>query len=443
MGTSLNGLTPSATYTGLLKFGDNTAISASLKAISDGAGNDTILELSTTALQIGGSTGVFWDNTNKRLGIGTNTPLYNLDVVETSGSLDAVFTNSDATSNITFYQDNDQAKGLRLQSYGSTAPGTLLDGTINRANSTVYRTNDASNPMVFGGFATSSEQVYFGKNSFTLALNNTTNNVTIGASSGTARLFIKGAGTTSATTSLLVENSAGTDMLGIYDNGRVFLGNAGVNQPYIINFDGSSTEGGNGQAIRIRQQANINGILMQYFADGLFNNTTSGNNVSHDFLATGYRGNTGSGNYNALRLSYTINNISGSTQTGTARGISVNATETSLEGMLHKLMDLQVGGSSKFEVLSTGSTAVSINSTTQGFLPPRMTTTQRDAIATPASGLQVYDSTVNRASVYSTAWENVITEVNASPNSVSNIWSGSQAQYDALTPNASTLYFIV
>jgi hypothetical protein len=57
--------------------------------------------------------------------------------------------------------------------------------------------------------------------------------------------------------------------------------------------------------------------------------------------------------------------------------------------------------------------------------------------------LVVYDSTVNRASVYSTAWENVITEVNASPNSVSNIWSGSQAQYNALTPNASTLYFIV
>jgi len=92
---------------------------------------------------------------------------------------------------------------------------------------------------------------------------------------------------------------------------------------------------------------------------------------------------------------------------------------------------------------STASAVLEAASTTQGFLPPRMTTTQKNAIATPASGLQVYDSTVNRASVYSTAWENVITEVNASPNSVSNIWSGSQAQYDALTPNASTLYFIV
>lgn len=35
-----------------------------------------------------------------------------------------------------------------------------------------------------------------------------------------------------------------------------------------------------------------------------------------------------------------------------------------------------------------------IDSTTQGFLMPRMTSAQRDAIATPAQGLQVYDTTL-------------------------------------------------
>ncbi len=34
-------------------------------------------------------------------------------------------------------------------------------------------------------------------------------------------------------------------------------------------------------------------------------------------------------------------------------------------------------------------------STTQGFLPPRMTTAQRDAIVTPATGLTIYNTTVN------------------------------------------------
>ena len=53
MGTSLNGLTPSATYSGLIKFGDNSAIGASLKYLSDGDGNDTLLAMSTTSLNIG------------------------------------------------------------------------------------------------------------------------------------------------------------------------------------------------------------------------------------------------------------------------------------------------------------------------------------------------------------------------------------------------------
>ena len=38
---------------------------------------------------------------------------------------------------------------------------------------------------------------------------------------------------------------------------------------------------------------------------------------------------------------------------------------------------------------------VELASTTQGFLPPHMTTSQRDAIASPATGLTMYNTTVN------------------------------------------------
>lgn len=41
------------------------------------------------------------------------------------------------------------------------------------------------------------------------------------------------------------------------------------------------------------------------------------------------------------------------------------------------------------------SAKLEIASTTQGFLPPRMTTTQRDAITSPAGGLTIYNTTVN------------------------------------------------
>ena len=38
------------------------------------------------------------------------------------------------------------------------------------------------------------------------------------------------------------------------------------------------------------------------------------------------------------------------------------------------------------------SAILSANSTTKGFLPPRMTKTQRDAISSPATGLVIYQT---------------------------------------------------
>jgi hypothetical protein len=49
-----------------------------------------------------------------------------------------------------------------------------------------------------------------------------------------------------------------------------------------------------------------------------------------------------------------------------------------------------------------------LSSTTKGFLPPRMTGTERDAIATPPVGLTVYNTTTNKLNFYNgTAWEAV------------------------------------
>jgi hypothetical protein len=53
------------------------------------------------------------------------------------------------------------------------------------------------------------------------------------------------------------------------------------------------------------------------------------------------------------------------------------------------------------------SAQLAIDSTTKGFLPPRMTTTQKNAIASPASGLIVYDTTLNKLCVYTTTWETI------------------------------------
>ena len=53
------------------------------------------------------------------------------------------------------------------------------------------------------------------------------------------------------------------------------------------------------------------------------------------------------------------------------------------------------------------SSILHITSTTKGFLPPRMTTAQKTAIATPAAGLVVYDTDLAKLCVYTTAWETI------------------------------------
>lgn len=51
------------------------------------------------------------------------------------------------------------------------------------------------------------------------------------------------------------------------------------------------------------------------------------------------------------------------------------------------------------------SAMVDITSTVTGFLPPRMTTTERNAITTPAAGLMIYNTTTNKLNVFTTVWE--------------------------------------
>jgi hypothetical protein len=73
---------------------------------------------------------------------------------------------------------------------------------------------------------------------------------------------------------------------------------------------------------------------------------------------------------------------------------------------------LDVNGTARIQnKLSVGTpnqaTAImEVTSTTQGFLPPRMTTTQKNAISSPATGLVVYDTTLNKLCVRAaSAWE--------------------------------------
>jgi hypothetical protein len=57
---------------------------------------------------------------------------------------------------------------------------------------------------------------------------------------------------------------------------------------------------------------------------------------------------------------------------------------------------------------ANASALLDVQSTTKGVCMPNMTTTQKNAIASPAAGLMVFDTTLSKLSVYSgVAWETI------------------------------------
>jgi hypothetical protein len=211
---------------------------------------------------------LFWDDANNRLGVGTNAPN---DRLEVNGNIRV-----SATSFL----------------YSSVGGGAVTAGLL----------FSSSTPKV-SVYTNSAERVIFGTS--TVAT-------------------IKGSGTTSATTSLLVQNSAGTAALTVRDNLSATFGSTVTAVSY-------SCIGSNSTLATVYAQ---------------INNTF-------------------------LRAS--------------SQGLNISAAN----------------------IAPDNSAQLQVDSTTKGFLPPRMTTTEKNAIATPAAGLVVYDTTLNKLCVYTTAWETI------------------------------------
>jgi hypothetical protein len=97
----------------------------------------------------------------------------------------------------------------------------------------------------------------------------------------------------------------------------------------------------------------------------------------------------------------------------------VNATENTVGTATGKyLLNLQRNGTSRFVVQSYGNVGIGtatpnasaildVQSTTKGVRMPNMTTTEKNAIASPAAGLMVFDTTLSKLCVYTSAWETI------------------------------------
>ena len=120
---------------------------------------------------------------------------------------------------------------------------------------------------------------------------------------------------------------------------------------------------------------------------------------------------SGTTDYSSIVITNSVNHSG--TYAGVARGFYYNPSSVTYTGT-HRAIETVRGdvifGSMSGNV-SIGSTSINpsaqlqMTSITKGFLPPRMTSVQRNAIATPAAGLIVYDVTLNKHYGYNgTTW---------------------------------------
>jgi hypothetical protein len=145
------------------------------------------------------------------------------------------------------------------------------------------------------------------------------------------------------------------------------------------------------------------------------NNTATTSTTGTNYfsrLSPSFAPTSGTAVWNTFAISPTINQTGGAN--GITRGLYVNPTLTAaadfraIETTVGKVIFNGTGNVLVGTTTDVASSKLTVESTTQGFLPPRMTTTERNAIASPATGLMVFDTTLAKLCVYTgAAWETI------------------------------------
>lgn len=303
---------------------------------------------------------LFWDNTNKRLGVGTGTPTARLHVQRVQ-STDGIYLQT-GTTGVFLQSDNGGGSSLWVKQSG----------------------------------------------------------VGIGSAGGltaAAQLHIKGSGSTSATTSLLVQDSNGNQKLKVEDGGVIRFSSQAYIDP---NYPRLHLGLGTSSNALISTDRNILSFgISSNSAVLTINPTVSGAYISASQTYLGSQSatiwgdltdtNTYFGCYRPQSSGYFASNrhkmIGWDYVSDGNAGTRLYYTDSSAayEGLLlSSTGNVGIGTSTP-----DTSAKVDITSTTQGFLPPRMTTAEKLAIATPAAGLIVYDTSLNQMSYYNgSAWVN-------------------------------------
>jgi hypothetical protein len=326
------------------------------------------------------SANLFWDNTNLRLGInGTPTsPLeifYNptgisntigltLNSGSTGSTLKAIRFTAGTFGELGTFGVNTGSGEFRWATSASYFPTIYSNGAERlriptTGNVLINTTTDAGFRLDVNGTARVSGASYFGT---------ATGNVGIGTTDastpfGTAKGLVINAGAGNDAQIRLQNTSTGNTL---NDGGLLSISNVTM---YLWNYEPAPLIFGVGNAERMRIFSTGN-VGINTTTDAGFRLDVNGTaRVQGNLSVTGTSNLTG------------FVNVNGAAQS--VAGLNTNRFCANTDAM--------IGSASAPDA----SAVLETRSTTRGFLPPRMTTTQRNAIASPAAGLIVYDTTLN------------------------------------------------
>lgn len=433
MGTSLTGLTPAATYQGLIKFGDNSAISASLRYLSDGLGNDLPLSISSTNVGIGTLTGT------QKLGVkgsGSTSATTSL-LVQNSNSTNLLKVTDDNVTSIigrasvgvssianiwSGYTEALQVGQMFLGGYSPTPQSFIgsnqyFDGTTSK----YFRTGGAGNI----GFQND------GSIQFDMTASGTAGNTILTANQKNVYFGVTGNNGIGTITPAyqMTQSKYGIPTYFICNTQLQDAGTTGqVVGNFQFGFYPNSTTTSHGAIKCITDTSWANGRLAFFTqsGDGTISMATEKMTLlANGNLSLGTTSNSG-------RLHIVGSGGTGATRTLTAQnsgnlesfyvkddgvvGITANSPYF-ITGCYAQYHDgsgdiLYRGGSSQRIAINSSSAytcaQLSIDSTTRGFLLPRMTDAQVRAIGSPVAGVMAYNTDLDCPVFYSAAgWRKI------------------------------------
>ena len=317
-----------------------------------GSGANGQVSFWTGAQTQNGDNGLFWNNTTKRLGIGTNTPGQLLDIVSSGQSLLRI-KGGTGTNQGSAHYFTAAGSSLTLFAYGDEA--AIVGGTPDQ--SAMLFTN-AGIPLKFRLGASSVSAFTFTANGRLLAGTQTddgfrlnivgasrfADNLSIGTTSSAARLHVVGENTSNTGWTAQFHNSSTSNSLMIRNDGFVGIGTStsqgvvGIT-PFEVNGRGrfyGGVEFGSSAVARISNTGDYYKSASGSDGFGFYNNLnlnpTTGT-YGWAIFQTGISPTSGNATISTIALRPTIN-ITG-TATTAATGIDYNPTITSIGSGFH------------------------------------------------------------------------------------------------------------